>query len=66
MRLPCLLAEVLLLGGCTANYVDPELPPTHPASPSADEAPPLPRSRTLDPIAAEPGNAVPTSTAGGQ
>ncbi len=43
-----LVALLLTLGGCTASYTEPLLPSDHPASPSAEEAPPRPRSHTLD------------------
>jgi len=39
---------LLLAAGCMASPPMPELPPTHPGSPLAVEAPPPPPTHTLD------------------
>lgn len=41
------LLGTLGVGGCTAAYVPPPLPVTHPANPAASEAPPPPSSHAL-------------------
>ncbi len=54
MRVPPMLIAAVTLGGCAASYTPPVLTPENPANPAAAEAPPEPRSRTLDLAAAEP------------
>lgn len=43
-----LIATLLALGGCAASYFEPTLSADHPASPTAEEAPPPTRWHTLD------------------
>src|SRR5438046_1295758 len=38
---------VLMIAGCAAQYAPPVLPPSHPANPTAESAPPSATSRTL-------------------
>jgi rubrerythrin len=62
MRNQCATMAGLVLVGCAGRYIDPAPSTDHPANPTAAEAAPLMRSRTLDLAAAEPITPAPAAS----
>lgn len=59
MKIPLLIAALATLGGCSSTYTEPALPADHPARITAQEAPSMERSRTLDIAESDPTSALP-------